>query len=266
MVLGNASRDDASVVGVENVGGEGAFVLICDHGSNVVPDRLRGLGLDAAVLNSWTAYDPGSLDLAMRLAQRLDSPLVYPAVSRLVIECNRPLTAPDLIAGKRGSVDIPGNRNIGEAERVERIETIYNVYHETVDAMIALRGARLRNLISIHTFPPDDSPAGVSLRVGVAAGDDGELVAKMTAALSDGGDLSFEIRRPNEPYDMIFHTLQRHAESRGVAGMVFQVRSDQAANVDELDGWADRLATVIHAVTRQDRSRRQPSRPRRTGR
>lgn len=43
------------------------------------------------------AWDPGAVEVARHLATSLDAPLVESQLSRLLIDCNRPLDAHDLI-------------------------------------------------------------------------------------------------------------------------------------------------------------------------
>ncbi len=79
-------------VRIENPDGAGPFVVICDHASNHIPDDLDSLGLSEQSKSMHIAWDPGALPVARDMARRLDAPLCWPDVSRLVIDCNR---APD---------------------------------------------------------------------------------------------------------------------------------------------------------------------------
>ncbi len=56
-----------------------------------MPDSFDGLGLDAEALNAHIAWDPGAVDVARQLSTALDAPLVEAGLSRLLIDCNRPL-------------------------------------------------------------------------------------------------------------------------------------------------------------------------------
>lgn len=57
----------------------------------------NGLGLSATALASHIAWDPGAVEVARRLAEHLDAPLIASGYSRLVIDCNRPLTSEESI-------------------------------------------------------------------------------------------------------------------------------------------------------------------------
>ncbi|HOV05344.1 MAG TPA: N-formylglutamate amidohydrolase, partial [Kaistiaceae bacterium] len=71
---------------VENRGGKAPFLVLCDHASNFVPAEFGTLGLDRAALDAHIAWDPGALGVARGLAARLDAPLVYGRVTRLVVD------------------------------------------------------------------------------------------------------------------------------------------------------------------------------------
>src|SRR6218665_471531 len=72
-----------------NAGGASPFVLACDHASNRIPEKYGDLGLSPRQRLMHIAWDPGALPVALRLSERLDAPLVFSNVSRLVIDCNR---------------------------------------------------------------------------------------------------------------------------------------------------------------------------------
>jgi len=73
----------------ENLEGSGPFVFVCDHASNRIPEEYRSFGLAQDALETHIAWDPGALAVARHLSARLDGPLFWPDVSRLVIDCNR---------------------------------------------------------------------------------------------------------------------------------------------------------------------------------
>jgi len=105
---------------VENRGGASPFIILCDHASNFIPPRYGSLGLSSAEREAHVAWDPGALGVAREMARLLDASLVRATVSRLVIDCNRALDAPDLIATVSETTEIPGNAKITEAERLRR--------------------------------------------------------------------------------------------------------------------------------------------------
>jgi hypothetical protein len=63
--------------------------------------------------------------VARRLAQHLDAPLVASGYSRLVIDCNRPLTSEESIAITSAGMVVPGNAAIGAADRALRAKALF---------------------------------------------------------------------------------------------------------------------------------------------
>src|SRR5690606_33890772 len=80
-----------------NESGTSPFLFVCEHASNFIPGCYNGLGLKPHDLTTHIAWDPGALEVAQHLSKALDAPLITSCLSRLLIDCNRPLDAPDLI-------------------------------------------------------------------------------------------------------------------------------------------------------------------------
>src|SRR4029078_12378922 len=96
---------------------------------------LPPIGLDC--------ISPGTLArsacVARLLSGRLDAPLFWPDIYRLVIDCNRPLDAASLIVVESEGRAAPRNVGVSGTERARRIERIHAPYHDAVDACLARR-------------------------------------------------------------------------------------------------------------------------------
>ena len=86
---------DRSPIMATNPDGTGPFVIVCDHASNTIPEAYKSFGFAGDALATHIAWDPGALAVARHLSATLDAPLLWPDVSRLVIDCNR---APEVSA------------------------------------------------------------------------------------------------------------------------------------------------------------------------
>ena len=64
--------------------GRSDFVIAVDHASRRIPKRLAGLGLSEADLARHIAWDLGALDVALRVSDALDAPLVAPGQRSLL--------------------------------------------------------------------------------------------------------------------------------------------------------------------------------------
>ena len=97
----------------------------------------------AAELSRHIAWDPGALPVAERMADALDAPLVESRISRLVIDCNRPLDAPDLIPAVSETTDDSRQyRPVAQASAPARIARRRTPFHDAIDSVIAERLAR----------------------------------------------------------------------------------------------------------------------------
>jgi predicted N-formylglutamate amidohydrolase len=99
-----------------NADGAAPVVLVCEHASNYLPTRYRGLGLPKQELSRHIAWDIGAAELTRHLATRLGAIAFLAGASRLLVDCNRPLDSPTLIP-EISEIPIPGNRNIDDSER-----------------------------------------------------------------------------------------------------------------------------------------------------
>src|SRR5262249_46366619 len=121
----------SDAVKVTNPGGSSPYVIVCDHASNFVPPPYGTLGLAAADLDRHTAWDPGALPVARRVAAALDATLIESRISRLVIDCNRAIGAPDLILEVSVSerIVVPANQRLSADEREARIALSWRPFH-----------------------------------------------------------------------------------------------------------------------------------------
>ena len=108
---------DAPPVAWHRPEGRAGLLLLCEHASNHVPPAFGGLGLPDAEWQRHIAWDIGALALAQALADRLDAPLAYATYSRLLLDLNRPVEAPDSIVERSEATDIPGNHGLAAAHR-----------------------------------------------------------------------------------------------------------------------------------------------------
>src|SRR3546814_20257404 len=105
---------------VAGAASDGGFVILCDHASNRIPPGFGDPGLGDRDMRRHIAWDPGALPVARGLARQLGSPLVFPDASRLLVDCNRPPSAPEsmpfvseepldrksVVEGREGSVGV----------------------------------------------------------------------------------------------------------------------------------------------------------------
>jgi len=235
------------VVTVLNRQGGSNCLLVCDHASNRMPDGYGTLGLPDAEMQNHTAWDPGALAVATRMAELMDAPLVASGVSRLVIDCNRDFEAPNLIPETAEGRPVPGNAGLTAAERRHRIAAYHAPFHDAIDAVIAARAGRapVGAVVSVHSFTPVFFGAARPWTLGILHDDDSRIADAMIASLT--GELGAELGRnqPYSPADGVYYTLARHGTSQGRAAVMIEIRNDQIRDPAGIERWAGMLARAL---------------------
>ena len=232
------------------INGEGLspFVLACDHASNRIPEHYDNLGLSPAQRLMHIAWDPGAFAVAVRLSELLDAPLVASTVSRLVVDCNRHHNAPDLIPVFSERTEIPGNSDIGDNERADRIGKYHSAFH---DALRQLMDRRQQKgiptlLATIHSFTPIYKDVRRPWPIGLIHGHDTALTEALRDALADaepGMNIGW-----NEPYSAlngVTYTLEHHGGERGIEATMIEIRHDEILETDGVERWALLLADCL---------------------
>lgn len=223
---------------------------MCDHASNWVPQSLKDLGLPPGELDRHIAWDPGALELARRLSDLLDAPLVHATVSRLVLDVNRDPTHHGSVVTLSEDTVIPGNHAIPAEERSRRIQSIYEPYHRALAGVIEQSVAHnpAPQVISIHSFTPVYRKEQRPWHIGVLSGDDKRLSQPLLELLRADGEFHVGDNQPYAPTDGVYHTLDRHCTSRGLRSVLLELRSDTVAHEGSREQWALRLNQALRAI------------------
>jgi predicted N-formylglutamate amidohydrolase len=242
--IGFAASD---MVRVTNPGGSSPFVLTCDHASNFLPAEFGTLGLAAEDLSRHIAWDPGALPVAVRMAEALDATLVETLVSRLVIDCNRPLDAPDLVPQISETTVIPGNAALSEKQRAARVALSWQPFHGAVEQIIEARAARGQEtrLVSLHSFTPVYKGRSRPWHIGIIHDDDCRLALPLMTALRRLSGVTVGDNEPYSPADRVYFTLERHARSRGLPCAMIEIRNDEISGETGQRKWADLLTGIF---------------------
>jgi predicted N-formylglutamate amidohydrolase len=227
--------------------GQGRFVIFCDHASNRIPAELVNLGLPAPELDRHIAWDIGAAGVTAELSDILDAPAILCGTSRLVIDCNRQLSAPDLIPEVSDATAIPGNRGLTGAARQRRIEQWFGPYHAAVEAVIAKREARgvTSVALSIHSMTPCLAGNNRPWQIALSRHKDRSLVEPMLEALRHPGDVTVG---DNQPYDLdpaVDYSTPYHAMRRNMPHLQVEFRQDEIAEADGQVRWARRFAAAL---------------------
>jgi predicted N-formylglutamate amidohydrolase len=234
---------------VEVVGAErsGPFVVLCDHAGRALPRALGNLGLTPAELETHIAWDIGAAAVARRLAHELCAPLFLQRYSRLVIDCNRPLSAPDSIPVRSGGIAIPGNAGLTPAQAEARAQAIFGPYHSRISDLLAPRTHYL--LVTVHSFTPELYGQRRPFHAGVLYERDTRLAAPLLSLLRREPDL---IVGDNEPYRASAATdyaIIEHGERRGAPYVELEMRQDLIGDEAGQVAWAERWAPLLRIAS-----------------
>lgn len=233
-------------------GGAGScFVIICDHAGRELPRSLGSLGLSAEELSSHIAWDIGAAAVARRLADALDAELVLQRYSRLVIDCNRPLGAPDSIATRSGGVAIPGNRQVTRAQADERVRRVFEPYHARIHHTLNERHERGQRsvLVALHSFTPVLLGTARPWHAGVLYQRDARLARPLLELLRQEPALEVGDNQPYAASDLTDFSIIEHGERRGLAHVELEIRQDLIADEPGQTRWAERFARLLRSAS-----------------
>jgi predicted N-formylglutamate amidohydrolase len=222
------------------------LILVCEHASRFIPAGLNDLGLSHEAAREHIAWDIGALALAEGLSRALGATLLAANYSRLLVDLNRPLQAPDSIPVQSEIFQVPGNRGLDEATREYRRQSLFEPFHSRLTDLIDERVAQGRTVrvVGIHSFTPVYHGQPRTLEVGVLFGKG----VKYAQRLIDGlGRHPLKVAG-NEPYkinplgDM---TVPVHGDARGLESVLIEVRNDLLRTPENVRRFTEYLAPLL---------------------
>ena len=236
---------------VSNARGASPFVIVCDHASNRIPERYGNLGLSHTERLSHIAWDPGALAVSRRLSELLDAPLVQSTVSRIVIDCNRELDAPDLIWTLSEATRIAANENLHPDERQYRIDHFHRPYHASIETLLEARrhAGQETILVCMHSFTPVYHGVPRPWPIGLIHGVDTAYTKALFDALkAEDPDLNVGWNEPYAALSGVTLTLERHGDGRGLEATMIEIRHDEILEPAGVTLWSDRLARCLETA------------------
>ncbi|HCH62874.1 MAG: hypothetical protein CL927_17010 [Deltaproteobacteria bacterium] len=228
----------------------GQVVWTCEHASGAVPADWTLPPVDARWFSTHWGYDRGAAELIHALQRRMGGPAVFGAVSRLVVDLNRPPEHPDLCRTKVEGASFRPNRALSGAMRARRLRRFYDPYHQTLDRLLAARrAARVPTLLfSVHTFTALYEGHPRTLDAGVLFDSTDSGAAPM---LLDGlrRASSAEVE-PNEPWSGmkgLIYSVARHGAVHDLPYLEIEVRDDHLTGPEPAD-WKQPLPVRTEGV------------------
>jgi predicted N-formylglutamate amidohydrolase len=233
-----------------NANGRAALLLVCDHASPAIPRALDDLGIEEAARRRHIAWDIGAETLARDLAARFDAPAVIAGYSRLLIDNNRALHDPTSIVTTSDGVEIPGNRDLTETDRAQRVQSFFEPYHAAIAER--LESFRLRALVpaflSIHSFTPVMNGAERPWHIGVLWDRDPRMAVPLLERLRATGEVCVGDNLPYSGRHPADYTVARHAERVGLPHVCIEVRQDLIDTPAGAARWTELLAGALTPI------------------
>lgn len=238
---------DPAPVELVNRDSAAPVVLLCEHAGREIPQKLGDLGITEEVQASHRGWDIGAEAVARLLADRLQAPLILQRYSRLVIDCNRPVDAPDSIPPHSFGEQIPTNSNLTAPERTARQREIMAPLNSAIEHILDRVPRALA--VSIHSFTAsiagESRPwhAGFLTRTDPATGQ--AVIAHISARRPD---LHMAL---NQPYQIDSDSdwfIPHFVEPRGLAHSLVEIRNDLIRDAKGAADWAQLLADAFTRI------------------
>ena len=229
-----------------NADGVGPAVILCEHASNHIPADYDGLGLDASARDSHAAWDPGAEDVAKRLSEALNAPMIAGRISRLVYDCNRPPEAPSAMPERTETIAVPGNVGLDETACRARVARVYEPFRRATFDLIARRdrAGTPFALITMHSFTPKWMGQPRAVEIGILHDSDARLADAMLA--QDVPGRRVERNAPYGPADGVTHSLRLHGIANDLPNVMLEIRNDLIATPAQ----QDRITTELLGLLR----------------
>jgi predicted N-formylglutamate amidohydrolase len=221
-------------------------ILVCEHASPYIPQQLERLGLSREAAREHIAWDIGALDLAQQLSKALGATLISAGYSRLLIDLNRPLDAPDSIPARSEIYPVAGNQNLDERTRQYRRDCLFSPFHQRLSALIDARLAagRAVRVVGIHSFTPIYFGQPRPLEIGVLYARAQAYAQRLLDGLAAQG-LKVAANQPYEINPLEDMTVPFHGDRRGIEAVLIEVRNDLLRSPQAVKTWSDALAPLL---------------------
>lgn len=242
--------DDPAPVEQINADSGAPLVLLCEHAGQAFPSKLGKLGLSNDVINSHRGWDIGAEQLARRIAATLNAPLILQRYSRLVVDCNRPPKSKSFIIDCSDGAIVPGNNGLSAADRAARTAAIFQPMERGLQD--SFNASPRRAAFSIHSFTPRMNGQSRPWHAGFLSRSDLRTATSLRdyiKAVAPGLSLAI-----NEPYQIESDGdwfIPAHAEQRGLAHALIEVRNDELLTEQGIARWSDLLSRAITHVLEQ---------------
>ena len=244
------AADEPAPVITRNADGASPFFLTCDHYGRMIPRALGDLGIDEKERARHIAWDIGIAGVAEAVSDALGAHLIAQRYSRLVIDCNRPLSAASSIPPISEATTIPGNQGLAQQAAFERQQSIFAPYHRAITEALDQRVQAQRStiLVSLHSFTPIYAGVTRPWHIGTLYNRDRRLPQLMLRELRSEPALVVGDNQPYAVSDTTDYTIPVHGEQRGLINTGIEIRQDLITDESGQREWAARLVRILRKL------------------
>jgi len=173
--------------------------------------------------------------------------LVAGDISRLVYDCNRPITAPDCVPARSEVYDIPGNAGLDDARRQQRYDQVHTPFHDAVTKVRTswkpTQAAPV--LVTIHSFTPVYNGATRAVELGFLYHAQPAAAQALLAVEQARGRYASALNEPYAATDGVTYTLEKHGEAQALPAVMIEIRNDLIDTPEKAQAMAGHLAESL---------------------
>jgi len=144
--------------------------------------------------------------------------------------------------------EIPGNANLSEEERHNRINKVYKPFKEAVTACLDHKTTDTHNpvVITVHSFTPIYKGQKRDVEIGFLHDKDNRFADQLIKSFAtETAEYDLRLNEPYAPVDGVTHTLTEHALPRGLMNVMLEIRNDLIADQEAQNQMASLLVKAI---------------------
>ncbi len=225
-----------------------SVVITVEHAGNAWPDTEPLSEMPENWQNDHYSFDQGARELALKLAAKLNCPVVLGKYSRVLVDLNRIVGAEDIVRMDNDGVEFGMNYIKDEEKKIvpteladHRIAAYYVPYHQKVRELLA-RGGNERKHLSIHSYAAQKHTNDYfnEWLLGVQYP---TMNGMVQSALNFFGKLDDVCVGDNKPYNLregLPGAISLHAASFGIETVELEFRDDQLTNPELEKFWFEK--------------------------
>ena len=142
-------------------------------------------------------------------------------------------------------IPVPGNQNLDEPAKRQRIRDIFEPYHDAVNRALARlwNRAAAPAILSVHSFSPRFGDKPRPWDIGVLWNRDPRIAIPLMEHL-ERYDLRVGDNEPYSGHDLAY-TIDVHGAAAGIANVAIEINQDQLGTPGEILKWVDILSESI---------------------